>query len=195
MRLGRFASILVVALPLVALLGHALAASGTTDSTDAILTSLERDDAHKALTADAVKRARSAQERATRMRATGDEERAKILDGVALEWATLGRDLVRTSAAEERAAKARRDADDAGAQAERERALLDEGIAQNGRLKAQIEEAEHEGKEEPARTSKIGASLDAGAPRPAPTSPKAGSSATPTSKSGAGRGPVDGGAP
>ncbi len=175
-------------------LGTSLAAGGSADSTDAVLASLEADPAHKALTADAVRQARSAEERATRMRQAGDEERAKILDGVAAEWAALGRDLVRASQAEERAARARRNADDAGAQAERERALLDEGIAQNGRLKAQIEEASHEGKEEPARTSKLGASLDAGAPRPFSTKGAASKGAA-GARDLPGRGAVDGGAP
>ena len=61
---------------------------------------------------------------------------------------------------------ARRGANDAGAVAERERALLEEGIAQTGRLRAQVEGAERESKEQPARTSAAANDPDAGAPRP-----------------------------
>ena len=48
-------------------------------------------------------------------------------------------------------------------------ALLEEGIAQNGRLRAQLEAFERE--HEPEKTAKVGASLDAGAV-PLPATPK-----------------------
>ena len=50
----------------------AVAASSERQVTEATLQELEHDDAHKSLTADAVKQARAAIERATRMRAAGD---------------------------------------------------------------------------------------------------------------------------
>ena len=46
--------------------------------------------------------------------------------------------------------------------AERERALLEEGIAQTGRLRAQVESAERETKEQPARTSAAANDPDGG---------------------------------
>ena len=141
----------------------AIAASSERQVTEATLQELEHDEAHKSLTADAVKQARAAIERATRMRAAGDEAHALLADGLAHTWAETGKDLVRTADAEKQAATARRDATDAGARSERERALLEEGIAQNGRLRAQLEE--RAAKEAPTRTAAVGAALDGGAPR------------------------------
>ena len=139
----------------------AIAASSERQVTEATLQELEHDEAHKSLTADAVKQARAAIERATRMRAAGDEAHALLADGLAHTWADTGKDLVRTADAERQAATARRDATDAGARSERERALLEEGIAQNGRLRAQLDERGT--KEAPTRTAAVGAALDGGA--------------------------------
>lgn len=143
---------------------QAFAAADDRSATEAILVELDHDTAHKTMTADAVRRSREALERGTRMRQSGDEVHAKIADGIAREWAEIGRDLVRTTDAEKRSFDARRDSTDAGAHAERERALLEEALAQNGRLRTQLEAIERERKEEPAKTAKVGASLDAGAP-------------------------------
>jgi hypothetical protein len=143
---------------------RAFAAADDRSVTAAILADLDRDVAHKAMTADSVRRSREALERGSRMRQSGDEVHAKIADGIAREWAEIGRDLVRTTDSEKKAFDARRDATDAGAYAERERALLEEALAQNGRLRTQLEAVERERKEEPAKTAKVGASLDAGAP-------------------------------
>ncbi|MEO6572495.1 MAG: hypothetical protein ABIP89_01560, partial [Polyangiaceae bacterium] len=141
--------------------GLALAGPEDRSVAEAILTKLDADAAHKSLTSDPSARAHAALERAARMRASGDEPHARLADGLAREWAELGRDLVATADSEKKAADARRNATDAGAHAERERALLDEGIAQNGRLRAQLEAADRE--HEPEKTAKVGASLDAGA--------------------------------
>ena len=144
----------------------AVAASGDDRSVaESIAADLERDEAHKALTADTVKKARAALERAQRMRASGDEAHAKLADGLAREYAETARDLVKAADAEEHAAQARRGALDAGAQSERERALLEEGLARNGRLRAQLDDAEREAKET-NRTAT--AALDGGAPAKKP---------------------------
>jgi hypothetical protein len=135
-------------------------------TTEAMLQEAERDPARKAATADVVVRAREAIERATRLRSAGDETHAKLADGLARELAETARDLAKTIEAERQAADARRAASDAGATAERERALLEEGIAQNGRLRAELDEAEHTGKEAPLKTNAAGAAAvaDGGAP-------------------------------
>ncbi len=153
------------------LVASGLALAGPEDRTvaESILVKLDADAAHKSVTSDASARAHAALERATRMRASGDEPHARLADGLAREWAELGRDLVATADLEKKSADARRNATDAGAHAERERALLEEGIAQNGRLRAQLEAAERE--HEPEKTAKVGASLDAGA-APVPPAPK-----------------------
>jgi hypothetical protein len=101
------------------------------------------------------------------MRSAGDESHARIADSVARTWAEAARDVVRAVEVEERAAVARRAATDAGAQAERERALLEEAIAQSGRVRAQLDALERESKEQPARTSMAGAQ-DGGVTRPVP---------------------------
>jgi hypothetical protein len=112
---------------------------------------------------DYVKRAKASLERATRLRAARDDARARLAEQVAREWAEAAKDLAASVEAEDRAAQARRDEADAGAQVDRERALLEEGIAQSGRLRAQLEALEREKAGKPAA-----APGDAGAPRAAP---------------------------
>lgn len=112
-----------------------------------------------------VSRSRAALDRAARLRASGDEAHAKLADGVARSWAETARDISRAAVVEESAAGARRSATDAGVVADRERALLEEAIAQSGRLRAQLE-APREGKEQPTRTSTAAASGDAGTRAP-----------------------------
>lgn len=108
-----------------------------------------------------VTRARAALERAAKLRAGGDEPHARLADGLARAWAEAAKDTLRAADVEEKAQAARRSATDAGVVAERERALLEEGIAQTGRLRAQLEAVPREAKEQPARTSGA-ASADAG---------------------------------
>lgn len=162
----RLARVLVVlALAAGCLLAAAAVASGDDRSNaETILGVLEHDSAHKALTADLVRRSRAALERATRMQSAGDGAHARIAEGLALAWAQTAQDLVRAADAEQRAASTRLDANDAGAHAERERALVEEGIARTGRLRAELESVEKQAKETPARTNAVGASIDAGAP-------------------------------
>jgi hypothetical protein len=108
-------------------------------TTAALLDELERDAPHKPATGELVRKARTAMERATRLRATGDETHAALADGLARQQAEAARDLVRAIDAERAAEEARRAATDAGALGERERALLEEGIARNGRLRAELD--------------------------------------------------------
>lgn len=124
-------------------------------------------------------RARAALDRAAKLRTSGDETHARLADGVARSWAEAARDVARAAVVEESAANTRRAANDAGVVADRERALLEEAVAQSGRLRAQLEAAEHEGKDQPARTSTAAAKdtgtsksdkSDAGAPK-APAAP------------------------
>lgn len=145
----------------------------------------------KDVAGELVQRSRAALDRSAQLRTKGDEKHALLADGVARAWAEAARDAVKAAAVEETASKSRKDATDAGLVADRERALLEEAVAQSGRLRAQLESGSKD-KETPARTS-AQANSDAGA-KPAPKS-----SATPKSpppKSGANLGPnQDGGAP
>src|SRR5579883_2131013 len=109
----------------------------------ALVHELAQDEAHKAVTAEAVARAGDALERAARMRDTGDEAHARMADAVAMEWVATGNDLRRAADAEAKAAELRAKAEEARAQAERTRALVEEAIARVGRLRAELAEAEH----------------------------------------------------
>ncbi len=120
----------------------------------------------KEVATEMIGRAKVALDRGAKLRASGDEAHAKLADALARTWAEAARDVVRAAETEEKAATLRRNATDAGAIADRERALLEEGIAQSGRLRAQLESLDRESKEQPARTSTQGA--DAGAPKKAP---------------------------
>jgi hypothetical protein len=106
----------------------------------AIVQQLSADQAHQAVTADALLEARNALERATRLRVAGDEAHAKAADGLALEWAETARDVVRAADAEAAAADLRHKALDAQAQLERSRALVEEAIASIGRLQAELDQ-------------------------------------------------------
>jgi hypothetical protein len=152
----------VFALALGIALGFGASARGDERSnTVALLGLLEKDTAHAALIAEDVKQARAALERATRMRDANDEKRARLTEGLAAEWVQLGRDLVRAADAEKAANDARIAANDAGAHADRERSLLEEGIARQGRLRAELDALARQSKQGPDRTSP--ASADGGA--------------------------------
>ena len=159
---------------LLAALGIGVAAAAGPDdraATEAVLHKVEASP-KKDVAAEMIARSRAALERATRLRSAGDEAHARLADGLAKTWAEAARDVVRAVDVEERAQAARRAATDAGVVAERERALLEEGIAQSGRVRAQLESAERESKEQPARTSKVANSdLDGGASPRAPKPP------------------------
>lgn len=149
------------------------AASGADDraTAEAALKEVEASK-KKDVASEMVTRSRAALERATRLRAGGDEPRAKLAEGLARTWAEAARDVLRAVDVEERAQAARRGATDAGATAERERALLEEGVAQSGRLRAQLEAVERETKQTPARTSTQANDPDSGVKAPSKPAPK-----------------------
>jgi hypothetical protein len=120
----------------------AWAQAGDRDVALAIVDELGKDAGRQALVAEPLDLARRAIERAIRLRAVGDEAHAKAADGLAREWAEMARDLVRAADAEEKAAAVRRKALDEQVQFERTRALVYEGIARVGRLKAELDEAQ-----------------------------------------------------
>lgn len=149
---------------LVAIGGVSSAAPDDGPAADVALRAIEASP-KKASAEGMVARAKAARERATRLREAGDEAHAKIADAVARTWAEAGREVVRAAELEEKANAARRDAVDAGASGERERAILEEAVAQSGRLRAQLE-GESRDVKDPARTNVAGAASDAGAAPP-----------------------------
>ncbi len=103
---------------------------------------IEKDPHEKELCADPLEKAKAAQERAKRMRVAGDEPHAKLADGLALEWLHVAQELARADALETHAHDARSLASDAGAHVERERATLEQQLAENGRLQAELAKLE-----------------------------------------------------
>jgi len=85
-----------------------------------------------------VERGHAAEKKAAALRARGDEARAKVADGVAQSWFKAARDATLATKREDDARISQLAAVDAGVQASRERALLEEVVAQNGRTSAQI---------------------------------------------------------
>lgn len=121
------------------LLGVALAAAPSDRAaTEGALAELEKDPATKDSTAEAVKKSRAALERATRMRAAGDEAHAKLAEGLAHDWAEVGKEVRRAALAEKQAADMHQSALDASAQTDRERSMLEQRVAENGRLVAEL---------------------------------------------------------
>ena len=90
------------------------------------------------VSAEAVGQAMEATERATRLRAAGDEAHARVADGLSHEWTETARDLELAVAAEKMAAERRREAMRAQAQLQRTRTLVEEGIARLGRIRSDL---------------------------------------------------------
>jgi hypothetical protein len=146
---------------------------------------------HGPVATELLDHARKELDRATRLRATFDEKRARAADGAAREWAETARDLLRAVEAEGHAGDVRGKALDKQAQVERTRALVDEDIARIGRLKAELEAADksarkdenpdrhavemHEGDPPPKKktASKKGVAPDKSPPKTTSTGPGA----------------------
>ncbi len=135
---------------------------------------LEQDKAHQVLVAEPLAKAKAALERARRFRAAGDEPRAKAADALATTWVEAARETVKAQETEAHAEAEVARVADAGRLVERERALVEEAMMQNGRLRAQLDGLEREAKGEPARAAALtdagarplASGVDAGAPRP-----------------------------
>ncbi len=184
-RIQRRPLALSLALALAFLGGTSLVASAKDDDRSAAevaLREVEADAQKKALAEEPLRRAREALERARSLRDSRDEPRARLVEGLARSWAEAARDLGRAVDVERRAEAQRRSAMDAGAQAERERALLEEGLGQSGRLKAQLEALEKESKE-PERTSAVAKTPSPSPSGKAPAKPP-GADASPKPKKG-----------
>ena len=165
---------LAIGLGAFGILGVRVAAAAAPEDRAATETVLREVEASpkKDVAAEMIARSKAALDRASRLRAAGDEPHARLADGLAKTWAEAARDVVRAVDVEARAEAARRGATDAGVVAERERALLEEGIAQSGRVRAQLESAERESKEQPARPSRVAnTDADGGAGPRAPKAP------------------------
>jgi hypothetical protein len=171
MALFRLRRVLPAALVLVACLGASLVATASPDDRSAAESALKEVEvsAKKDAAAEPAARAKAALDRGSKLRAAGDEAHARLADRLARTWAEVARDVARAATVEDSAGTARLGASDAGLTAERERALLEEAVAQSGRLRAQLESASRAPSEKPTRTSSA-ASADAGTRAKAPSS-------------------------
>lgn len=173
---------------LLAIGAMAAAAGDDRSAAESVLAEVEASP-RKEVAVELATRSRAALDRGRRLRASGDEAHAKLADRLARTWAEAARDAARAAVVEESAATARRGASDAGVVADRERALLEEAIAQSGRVRAQLEALERDTKEKPARTSKAAVDGDGGVR--SPNKPRTdtrggGTSSAPPVKAGAG---------
>jgi colicin import membrane protein len=164
---------------------------------EAIVKQIAADKVRAAVSAEPLARARTALERATRLRSAGDEAHAKAADGLAREWAEDARDVARAAEAEAAAAEVRRKAVSAQEQLERTRALVEEAIAHIGRLQAELDQAERStqkasGGSAPAAGSKSRRAVEAHAAEPPSSS---GGAAKGGQKATADRKAASGGAP
>jgi hypothetical protein len=99
------------------------------------------------VTAEPIKAANRALERAHGARVAGDEPHGRMLEGLALEWAETARDLDRGSAAERVAQTIGQKAYEVQTRAERARALLEETQARRGRAAAELAHVEAEARD------------------------------------------------
>lgn len=106
-----------------------------------------RDPETARVTAEPIRNAKRALERAHGARTSGDEPHARMLHGLALEWAEAARDFDRAAAAEQTAQATAKKAYELHTKAERARALLEETQARRGRTAAELVRVEAESKD------------------------------------------------
>ena len=112
---------------------------------------------------DPVSKAKAAQQRAHSARGGGDLKHATELDALALTWAQVADDLVRTAASEKKLADLQKAVSDLEQKAVRTQALIEQTIARRGR-------AEQNLKNEPSAPA-AGKSPAASKVKPAPSKP------------------------
>ena len=126
--------------------------------------------ATRAVVQDPVAKAKAAQQRAQNARGSGDLQHATELDALALTWAQVADDLVRTAEAEKKLAELQKTVTDLEQKAVRTQALIEQTIARKGRAEQNL-----------AHEPELGGAKKAPAPeaKPAPAKPAAAKPATP----------------
>ncbi|HEX3774877.1 MAG TPA: hypothetical protein VHV51_10465 [Polyangiaceae bacterium] len=92
----------------------------------------------RALVAEPLGKAKAAEERAKNARASGDLQHATELDVLALTWAQVASDLVRTAAAEKKLAEVQKQLGELEQKAARSQALIEQTIARRGRAEQNL---------------------------------------------------------
>jgi len=137
--------------------------------TERLLTKLDAPDT-RSIVQDPVAKAKAAQQRAQNARGAGDLQHATELDTLALTWAQVADDLVRTAAAEKALSDLQKTVTDLEQKAVRTQALIEQTIARRGRAEQNLaNEAELGGskKAAPSAASKSAASKPTAAAKPA----------------------------
>jgi hypothetical protein len=125
----------------------------------------------RALVQAPVAKAKAAQQRAQNARGAGDLQHATELDALALTWAKVADDLVRTAESEKKLADVQKAVADLEQKAVRTQALIEQTIARRGRAEQNLKTLAHAPsptqKSEPAKPSKnSGKPAAATAPKP-----------------------------
>jgi hypothetical protein len=115
----------------------------------------EKDAETARVVAEPVKSAKRALERARGARTSGDELHARMLDGLALEWAESARDLDRAATAERASVTTSKQANEVETRAKQARALLEETQARRGRTAAELERVEADAREARQRAADV----------------------------------------
>lgn len=88
-----------------------------------------------------VAKAKAAQQRAQSARGAGDLQHATELDTLALAWARVAEDLLRTAASEKKLAEVQKAVADLEQKAMRTQALIEQTIARRGRAEQNLKDA------------------------------------------------------
>jgi hypothetical protein len=95
----------------------------------------------RSLVQDPVAKAKAAQQRAQSARGAGDLQHATELDALALTWAKVADDLVRTAESEKKLAETQKAVADLEQKAVRTQALIEQTIARRGRAELNLNNA------------------------------------------------------
>ena len=130
-----------VALAALALLGseHAAHAAGPDPAaeTQRLLAQLDKPES-RAIVQDPVSKAKAAQKRAQSARGAGDLQHATELDALALTWAQVADDLLKTASIEKKLGDLQKSVADLEQKAVRTQALIEQTIARRGRAEQNL---------------------------------------------------------
>jgi chromosome segregation ATPase len=98
--------------------------------------------ATRTIVADPLAKAKAAQQRAQSARGAGDLHHATELDALALTWAQVADDLLRTASAEKKLSDLQKQVADLEQKAVRTQALIEQTIARRGRAEQNLNNAE-----------------------------------------------------
>ncbi len=129
--------------------------------------------ATRSIVQDPVSKAKAAQQRAQNARGSGDLQHATELDALALTWAQVADDLVRTAEAEKKLSDLQKTVTDLEQKAVRTQALIEQTIARKGRAEQNLAHEPEPGAKQLPASTKAEAKSKAAAAKPAVAKPAA----------------------